>query len=392
MAVENPEKKLIKDLQKRHDPEAERLKRFLAMPDLTRTPGSPISELAKRIVGLPRFSGYKNLTVPEIIEYGISFDLFNFPPDHPARKPTDTYFVDKNHVLRTHTTVMWYYHLNLPDVKKKIKKGESVGALSYGKVYRKDEIDRQHMNVFHQMDGWYLCRKKDLPAQPGHVITIDDLKEVLVEIARAIFGKKIKYRFNIDDFPYTDPSIEMEVQISHPAGGHPQGGKSQYVEILGAGVVRKCVLKNLGVNPKEYNGWAFGFGLERLALISMDLPDIRLLWSQDKRVKKQLKLGNKYREVSKFPPITRDVSFIVNKNFIPNDYFDLIRDLGGNLVEEVRLLDKYSNSKKFGADKLSYTYRIVYRSGDRTLLSDEVDKIQKKIYNETAKKFNAEIR
>ncbi len=375
MAVENSEKKLIKALQKRHDPEAERLKRFLAMPDLTRTPSSPLSELAKRIVNLPRFSEYKNLNVPEIVRYDISFDLFNFPKNHPARKPTDTYFVDKNHVLRTHTTVMWYYHLNLPDVKKKIKNGEPVGALSHGKVYRRDEIDRQHMNVFHQMDGWYLCRRK------AHIITIKDLKEVLVEIAQTIFGKKIKYRFNIDEFPYTNPSIEMEVQIS-----------KRWIEVLGAGVVRSCVLKNLGVNPEEYNGWAFGFGLERLALISMDLPDIRLLWSQDERVKKQLKLGNKYREVSKFPPITRDISFIVDKKFIPNDYFDLIRDLGGDLVEEVKLLDKYSNVKKFGADKLSYTYRIVYRSNGRTLLSDEVDKIQKKIYNETAKKFNAELR
>ena len=376
MAVDNfEEKKIIEVLKKRHDPEAERLKRFLAMPDLTRVPDSPLADLVKRIVSLPRFSEFKNLNVPEIIPYDISFDLFNFPLDHPARNPSDTYFVDENHVLRTHTTIMWYYHLNLPEVKNSIKKGEPVGALSYGKVYRKDEIDRQHMNVFHQMDGWYLCRKED------RVITINDLQEVLVEIARAIFGEDIKYRFNVDEFPYTDPSIEMEIRISE-----------RWVEVLGAGVVRREVLKNLGVNPEEYNGWAFGFGLERLAITSMDLPDIRLLWSQDERVKTQLKLGNKYKEVSKFPPITRDISFIVNKNFVPNDYFDLIRDLGGDLVEEVRLLDKYSNPEKFGADKLSYTYRIVYRSNDRTLLSSEVDEIQKKIYSETAEQFNAELR
>ncbi len=375
MAVDNFEEKIIEALRKRHDSEAERLKRFLAMPDLTRTPDSPLADLVKRIVNLPRFTEFKNLNVPEIIPYDISFDLFNFPPDHPARNPSDTYFIDENHVLRTHTTVMWYYHLNLPEVKNKIKKGEAVGALSYGKVYRKDEIDRQHMNVFHQMDGWYLCRRKD------HVITIDDLQEVLAEIARAIFGEEIKYRFNADDFPYTDPSIEMEVQIS-----------KRWIEVLGAGVVRGGVLKNLGVNPEEYNGWAFGFGLERLAITSMDLPDIRLLWSRDKRVKKQLKLGNKYKEVSKFPSITRDISFIVDKNFVPNDYFDLIRDLGGDLVEEVRLLDKYSNPEKFGPDKLSYTYRIVYRSNDKTLLSGEVDEIQEKIYSETAKQFNAELR
>ena len=385
MAIDKSEKKLIEALRKRPDPEAERLKRFLAMPDLTRTPGSPLADLVRRIASLPRFAkfsakggpagGWKNLKVPEIIPYDVIFDLFNFPKNHPARKPSDTYFVDKNHVLRTHTTVMWYYHLNLPEVKDKIKKGESIGAYSYGKVYRKDEIDRQHMNVFHQMDGWYLCRRKN------RIININDLKEVLTEIARAIFGKDIKYRFNTDEFPYTDPSIEMEIKIS-----------DRWIEVLGAGVVRKVVLKNLGVDPKKYNGWAFGFGLERLAILSMDLPDIRLLWSQDKRVKKQLRLGNKFQEVSKFPPVTRDISFIVDKKFVPNDYFDLIRDLGGNLVEEVRLLDKYSNPKKFGNDKLSYTYRIIYRKSDRTLLSSEVDKIQKKIYNKTAQRFNAELR
>lgn len=362
-------------MRKRRDPEALRLKRFLAMTDLTRTPKSPLADLAKRIISLPRFAEFKNLNVPEIIPYDISFDIFNFPKNHPARNPSDTYFVDKNHVLRTHTTVMWYYHLAIPEVRNEIKKGEPVGALSHGKVYRKDEIDRSHMNVFHQMDGWYLCRKA------YRIINIDDLKEVLSEIARAIFGKDVKYRFNADEFPYTDPSIEMEVEIS-----------KRWIEVLGAGVVRSVVLKNLGVNPEEYNGWAFGFGLERLAIISMDLPDIRLLWSQDERVKKQLKLGNKYKEVSKFPPITRDISFVVDKNFIPNDYFDLIRDLGGDLVEEVRLLDKYSNQKKFGKDKLSYTYRIIYRKSDRTLLSGEVDEIQKKIYNKTAKQFNAELR
>lgn len=369
------EKKLIEALQKRHDPEALRLKRFLAMPDLTRTSGSPLADLAKRIINLPRFAAFNNLNAPEIIPYDISFDLFNFPKNHPARNPSDTYFVDKNHVLRTHTTVMWYYHLAIPEVRNKIKKGEDVGALSHGKVYRKDEIDRSHMNVFHQMDGWYLCRKAN------HIINIDDLKEVLSEIARVIFGKDVKYRFNIDEFPYTDPSIEMEVQIS-----------KRWIEVLGAGVVRSIVLKNLGVNPEEYNGWAFGFGLERLAIISMDLPDIRLLWSQDERIKRQLKLGNKYKEVSKFPPITRDISFVVDKSFIPNDYFDLIRDLGGDLVEEVRLLDKYSNIEKFGKDKLSYTYRIVYRKSDRTLISGEIDEIQKKIYNKTAKQFNADLR
>ncbi|MBI2064129.1 MAG: hypothetical protein HYT66_00205, partial [Candidatus Yanofskybacteria bacterium] len=321
------EAKLRQELELRHDPEGERLKRFLNMPDLTRTKGSPLADLAERIINLPRFVEFKVLSVPEVVSYGVSFDLFNFPTDHPARSSSDTYFIDKKNVLRTHTTVMWYYHLNLPEVKEKIEKGQPVGALSHGKVYRKDEIDRNHMNVFHQMDGWYLVPKKQ------KIITIDDLQKVLTDIAQAVFGEDVKYRFNTDTFPYTDPSIEMEIN---------KNGK--WVEVLGAGVVRGSVLKNMGVDPNEYNGWAFGFGLERLAIVSMELPDIRLLWSDDPRVKKQLRLGNKFKEVSKYPPITRDISFVVRNDFVPNDYFDLIRDLGGDIVEQVELLDKYENA------------------------------------------------
>lgn len=381
--IKSDEEKQVKDsLNNRTDPEGFRLKRFLAMPDLSRMSGSPLAELVERIVSLSRFGDFELLKVPEIVPYGISFDLFDFPADHPVRNPSDTYFINKDHVLRTHTTVMWYYHLGLPEVKSKIEKGEPIGALSYGKVYRKDEIDRNHMNVFHQMDGWYLCRKKN------HVITIQDLQDVLSEIAKAVFGDNVEYRFNSDQFPYTDPSLEMEIKIGPLTGS----GQVRWIEVLGAGIVKSSVLNNLGIDSDEYNGWAFGFGLERLAVISMDLPDIRLLWSQDERIKKQLQLGQKYKDVSKYPPITRDISFIVGRDFVPNNYFDLIRDLGGDLVEQVELLDKYEDSKKFGPDKVSYTYRIVYRSMERTLKSEEVDEIQDKVYQETERQFEAEIR
>lgn len=369
------EKSLLKILEARTDAEARRMERFLNMPDLSRTPGSPLHELIERLISLPEFKDFDIIEVPEIVAADVNFDLFNAPPDHPSRSKSDTYYVDDNHILRTQTTVMWYYYLSDERIKEKIKNNEAVGSLSYGKVYRKDEIDRHHMNVFHQIDGWYL-----VPSDQK-IITIKDLEEVLVKIAQAIFGKDIKYRFNEDTFPFTDPSIEMEIE---------KDGK--WVEVLGSGVVHKNVLRNLGVDPEKYTGWAFGFGLERLAIISMELPDIRLLWSEDERVKKQLKLGNKYKEVSKFPPITRDISFIVDKSFVPNNYFDLIRDIGGDLVEEVSLMDKYENAEKFGADKISYTYRIIYRSNDKTLTNEEVDLIQKKVYEETARQFSADLR
>jgi len=366
---------LKKELEKRQDFEAQRIRRYLSMPDLSRTATSPIADIVQRILQSPYFKNLDVIQTPEIVGADISFDLFDFPSDHPARSHSDTYYVDDKNILRTHTTIMWYYYLRDPNVRARLAANEPVGAFSFGKVYRKDEIDRRHMNVFHQIDGWYLAPKSQ------QTINQKDLEDALGNIATAVFGPDIKYRLNKDTFPYTDPSLEMEVEIN-----------GNWVEVVGCGVVKPSVLDKLGVDSKNYTGWAFGFGLERLAIISMQLPDIRLLWSQDPRVIKQLKLGQKFVEVSKYPQITRDISFIVESNFIPNDYFDLIREIGGDIVEEVALLDKYENAEKFGANKTSYTYRVVYRSPERTLKSEEVDPLQNRLYEETKQRFNAQLR
>jgi len=383
--------KLRAELEKRSDADARRMLRFLDMPDLSRTEGSPLKALIDLVLGISDFKDFDAVQIPEIVPAKESFDLFDFPAEHPARSKSDTYYVNDEYILRTHTTVMWYYYLLSERAKEKLMGEEPVGIFSYGKVYRKDEIDRRHMSVFHQVDGLLLVRKE------MKSIVKTDLENVLAKIAKAIFGENIKYRFNDDSFPYTYDSIEMEVLI----GGGPDSkriedarstDRQKWVEVLGAGIAQPSVLEKLGVDSKVWGGWAFGFGLERLAIISMELPDIRLLWSEDPRVKKQLKLGNKFKEVSKYPPITRDISFVVANDFVPNNYFDIIRDLGGDLVEQVELLDKYENAAKFGEEKISYTYRIVYRSNERTLVSEEVDVIQNKIYSETAKQFSAELR
>lgn len=369
------ETRLKKELENRKDFEALRIRRYLSMPDLSRTEGSPIKEVVDRILASDYFKDLGTIQTPEIVPADISFDLFDFPPDHPARSKSDTYYIDDKNILRTHTTVMWYYFLQNEEIKKLISENKPVGCFSFGKVYRKDEIDSKHMNVFHQIDGWYLSPKT------VKTITQTDLEESLGNIAKAVFGPSVKYRLNKDTFPYTDPSLEMEVDLN-----------GKWVEVVGCGVVKGSVLDKLGVDSNNYTGWAFGFGLERLAIASMELPDIRLLWSEDARVKKQLKLGHKFVEVSKFPPVPRDISFIVNKDFVPNNYFDLIRELGGDLVEQVELMDKYENDAKFGADRMSYTYHIVYRSPERTLKSEEVDAIHNKLYEETKRVYNAELR
>lgn len=369
------EERLRGEIAKKDDPDSRRITRFLNLADLTRAEGHPIREIALRIFGIPEFRGFDHIKVPEIVRVDQSFDLFNFPPDHPARSPSDTYFVDKEHVLRTHTTIMWYYYVKSDVIKERIKNNLPLGSFSYGKVYRKDEIDRFHLNVFHQIDGWYLypTSYKNVP--------FDELKSILGKIAKAVFGEQIQFRFNEDKFPYTDPSVEMEIE---------KNGK--WLEVLGGGMVRPVVLEKLGVDPKQYTGWAFGFGAERLAIVSMELPDIRFLRSEDPRVTRQLVLGRKYEEVSKYPSVTRDISFVVGKDFFANQYYDLIRDIGGDLVEEVQLLDKYVDEKKFGPDRVSYTFRVVYRSNDRTLVSEEVDVLQDKLYRETALQFRADLR
>lgn len=371
------EDRLKKELKSRTDAEAARIRRYLAMPDLSRTARNPLHDLVKRIREIPDFKDFDTIEVPEIMGTDIVFDLFDFPADHPARSKSDSYFIDDTHVLRTHTTVMWYYWLRERSVQERIAASQAVGALSYGKVYRKDEVDRRHMNVFHQIDGWYLAPKEQKE------INIEDLQKVLADIAVAAFGPTVKYRFNPDTFPYTDPSLEMEID---------KDGNGTWVEVLGAGVVKGSVLDNLGVDSSKWNGWAFGFGIERLAIISMELPDIRLLWSSDERIKKQLVLGNPYKEVSKFPPVVRDISFIVDKGFVPNNYFDLARDIAGDLVEEIQLIDTYENAAKLGEGKVSYAYRITYRSIERTLTSDEVQALHASLEKATAEQFKAVIR
>lgn len=363
-----------KELETRGDVEAMRIKRYLNMPDLSRTPESPLCEIVERVKKVPALTDLDIIEIPEIVPAEITFDLFDFPKDHVARSTSDTYYTDEKNILRTHNTVSWYYYFNSGEVKEKFSKGENLGALCYGKVYRKDEIDRRHMNVFHQIDGW-----KIIPDSKGK-LTLDDLKNVLSEIVENVFGKNTEYRFLDDEFPYTDPSTQIEVMVN-----------GQWVEILGAGMIKPSVLAKLGITG--YNGWAFGFGLERLAILSMELPDIRLLWSDDERVKKQLVLGNKFKEVSKYPPVVRDISFIVDSaTYQPNVYFDLVRDVVGDLAEEMALVDEYENDAKFGVGKKSYAYRITYRSLDRTLTDAEVNDLHKKLEEETRKVLNATVR
>ncbi len=372
------EKQLIKNLEKRFDSEAERLKRYIALSDLTRKTNSPLNAVIKTVINLPSFQEFDIIDTPEVISPVVVFDLFNFPKDHPARNASDTYYVNDENILRPHTSLMWKYYFDLPAVKEQLEKYGSVGALSYGKVYRRDEIDWQHSNVLHQFDGLFVCRK-DIKK-----ISQVDLENICSEVTHSLLRKKAKEKFCVDKFPYTDPSIEMDIAWD-----------DKWVEVNGAGIVHPQVLRNLGIDADLYNGWAFGFGVDRLAMLKMRIPDIRLLRSEDKRVTKQLEnINNTYEPVSKYPPVVRDISFVVDKkSFNLNAYYDTVRDtVSDQYIEEMKILDEYENDKKFGKDKISYTFRIVYRHIERTLTNEEVNEMHENLHNTTESQYNATVR
>src|SRR3989338_9574811 len=175
--ISSPEEAALrKDLEQKTDAYSMRLKRYLSMPDLSRMPGSPLAQIIALVKEAPSLKNFDDIKIPEIIPVKILFDLFNMPPGHPARSKSDTYYVNEENVLRTHDTVMWYYYLNLPEIKEKIAKQEPLGVICYGKVFRKDEIDRKHSNVFHQMGGLYLVPDSQ------QTLKLDDLKKALTDI------------------------------------------------------------------------------------------------------------------------------------------------------------------------------------------------------------------
>lgn len=367
---------LISELEKRTDIKAERIRRFLKLPDLTKKENSPIKILADRILGLPRFVDFDTIEIPKIVTVKEEFDILNSPDNHPSRKETDTFFINSVHHLRTQMTVMWPFYLRQKEIIEKLEKGGEIKALASGIVFRKDEIDRKHFPAFHQIDGLLICKKDK------KIITLDDLKDVEAEMTKAIFGQDVEFRFLVDSFPFTDPSVQIEIKFNN-----------DWIEVVGSGLVHQQVLKNLNIDPEIYNGWAFGFGIERLAMVKMDIPDIRIFWSEDERITSQFKdINSKYKEVSKYPATSRDISFIIDKDINLNNYYEIVRDFAENLIEEVKLIDQFEDDEKFGKDRKSYTFRITYCSPERTLTNEEINIIQEKIREKTAQDLNAVLR
>ncbi len=303
------------------------------------------------------------------------FDDLLIQPDHPGRAPSDTYYLTESSLLRTHTSAHQSQHLR-----------SGVDAfLCSGDVYRRDEIDVTHYPAFHQMEGVKLMQPNLMEAaenllgeewlkSPECSMVESDLKSTLEGLMDHLFGPHTQKRWNVDFFPFTQPSFELE--IFH---------NNEWMEVLGCGVIHEQVL-NIS-NRSDRRGWAFGLGLERLAMILFKIPDIRLFWTTDERFHSQFKDGSivEFRPYSKYPPVFKDITFWtsnsddiepIGNEFVENDFFDVVRSIAGDLVEKIQLIDSFTHPQ---TGRSSRCYRISYRSMDRSLTNEEIDALQFKI-------------
>lgn len=216
--------------------------------------------------------GFEIFDGPEIEQEDYNFTKLNTPADHPAREWSDTFYLteDSSILLRTQTSPM--------QIRAIEEHGVPIRMISPGRVYRKDEVDATHSPMFHQIEG--------LVVDKG--ITMADLKGTLNAVVREIYGPATQTRFRPHHFPFTEPSCEMDIQC-HKCGGKgcPTCKGEGWIEVLGAGMVHPKVLRNCGVDPDEYSGFAFGFGLERLAMGRFKISDLRLIFENDIRFLEQ---------------------------------------------------------------------------------------------------------
>lgn len=382
-----------------------------------------------------------------------NFDSLGFPDDHPGRSKSDTYYVNGKYLLRTHTSA--HEMKCFSDIKSaNVSDGETnkSGFLISADVYRRDEIDRTHYPAFHQMEGARIWKREKLlqnGGEPPHITQIkedimklefqlkleetkliveDDislegnpkqeymldievdlcqqhLKRSVELVVSEVFNQKIrsmkqlarknkniiiptelKIRWVKAYFPWTTPSWEIEVWW-----------QGTWLEICGCGLVREQVLLNSGYEKDSTIGWAFGLGLDRIAMLLFEVPDIRLFWTLDERFHKQFQKGqiNPFLPYSKYPGSIRDVAFwlpsCVSESTVvhENDIMEIVRNEAGDLVESVKLIDEFINSK---TGRKSLCYRINYQSMDRNITNDEINELQERVNEELVSKYRVELR
>ncbi|KZV93372.1 phenylalanyl-tRNA synthetase [Exidia glandulosa HHB12029] len=377
---------------------------------LYKIPNHPIGILSHRIAS--HFAHFANIDAPDpVVSVAKNFDELGFEPDHPGRRVTDSYYLNKDTLLRTHTSAHEIETFRNPAVRD--------AWLLTADVYRRDEIDRSHYPVFHQMEGARLFdASADLraledriehdehalrlanvrihdesrvgevnPFQHGHDpalgrLVVRDLKLALNGLMLDLFasddGKPLEVRWIDSTFPFTSPSFEVEVLWN-----------DEWLEVLGSGMIMQRTLDTAGVPDKV--GWAFGLGLERIAMVLFSIPDIRLFWSTDSRFLAQFSPGkfSPFKPYSRYPECKRDTSFWHPPMFHENDFCDIVRDVAGDLAEDVQLVDQFVHPK---TQRSSATYRINYRSMDKSLTNEEVNEMHAQVIERATRQLGVEVR
>jgi len=222
----------------------------------------PITRVFNEIIEIFISMGFSVEDGPEIEEDWYNFTALNIPKYHPARDMQDTFYLENNKLLRTHTSPI--------QIRTMERKKPPIRIIAPGRVFRRDELDATHSPVFHQLEGLYVDKN----------VSLSDLKGTIEIFIRKLFSEDIKIKFRPSYFPFTEPSLEVLIYKDN-----------KWLEILGAGMVHPNVLKNCNINSDIYSGFAFGLGIERIAMIKYNINDIRLFYENDIKFLRQIKGG-----------------------------------------------------------------------------------------------------
>jgi phenylalanyl-tRNA synthetase alpha chain len=353
------------------------LNHYLAIPDLTQGKESHAVKLLYENI-----RDYIERTHPEsevqvyrqnpIVSVADNYDALLIDNDNISRSSTYTHYVDKTHILRTHTSA------HMPDILRELSQRhdwEDVIILLPGHAYRRDVSDKKHVNPIHMLDMWRIvknsARKK---------VEKEDLLDVVKGIAR-VAAPGWKLRIIDSPHPYTRGGIEVNAVLG-----------DRDIEILECGLIKDEILANAGMDPKEYSGWASGIGLDRLVMTLKGLPDVRYLRSTNPKIAVQMQDLEPYREVSHQPAITRDLSYSIPAGYVEEDIHEDIRQaLGGDVevLESVEVLQEtpYKDLNDGARRKLGTTetqknvlVRITLRHLERTLTNEQANEFYKHIY------------